>query len=229
MKDRAVVSVYVPEQEPITLQLSENSARFGFAVKRFKLQLISAHKYTSQLKCQGFVQALMDVPDDRLLLIVDADTYCLKPVHFEEEIIQEVRTGKIAIVPDVADRHENKPGRPWFLAKEKRLRYVNSGVILATNKALPLFERFLALAKDPQYLDGPFNDQNIINFALGEFFPKSLILLDKRFNGMARYLNDQTVIGHFAGGAGRIHQRQTRHRDECDKIIGAIGNAFAVS
>lgn len=219
MKESAVVSVYVPEEEALQTQLSQPSARYGFAVKRFSLKLVSQRKFTSQLKCQGFMRALLDLPEDRLLLIADADTYCLKPVRIDESVEAPLREGKIGLVPDVMDRHESNPDRPWFVPKEKRTRYVNSGVIFASKQARPLFEKFASLANDPTYLDGPFNDQNIINFALGQFFRDRLVLLEPRFNAMAKYLNVDSVIGHCAGGAGRIEQRCEKHRKECLRIL----------
>jgi hypothetical protein len=221
MGDYTPIGICLPKGERITSELTTAVSDYDLELTRFPLRLVTSEKFTSQLKCQGLLAALDALEEDRLLLVVDADTYCLRPIRFPQEIVNRIREGAIGFVQDVEDRHDQRPNVPWFLPKEQRLPYVNSGVILASRSAFAIVKRFAEYASDRAYLKGPFNDQNIINCALGRNFRDRLALLDKRFNGMQGYFNEQTVIAHVSGGAGklRLQQRDIVHRNECLRII----------
>jgi hypothetical protein len=72
---------------------------------------------------------------------------------------------------------------------------------------------FQNLSDEPLFLTGPFNDQKVINFALGKHFPGLLVPLDRKLNTMGPVCQ-KTVIAHFAGGAGNLAQHKRRHDHE---------------
>ncbi len=222
LENPTLLAVLIPEQEKPTDLLQQHSSQYGFAISHFPLKLVSKRKFTSQLKCQGFYTAVSMLKSQELIFLVDADTYCLKPLTLERSTINEILNGNIGMVPDVNDNHFQEPGSPWFLSSEERTTYVNSGVILVSHSSIPLFEKFLELSVLPQFLHGPFNDQKVINYALGKFFREKLILLNTKFNGMRRYLSPGTVIGHCAGGAGGLMsncQRKEHHQQICFSML----------
>jgi hypothetical protein len=215
------VSVFVPNREILLDVLKTNSQRFGFAVQRFPFRTVSEAKFTSQLKCQWFLFCVSRLRESELLFLVDADTYCLKPLRLLPELAVAISEGKIGLAPDIEDRHFRSPAQPWYLAPQARVTYVKSGVILASRKALPLFRRFRQLSEQPRFLHGPFNDQKVINFALGKYFRHNLVLLDTKYNGIRHPLASATVIGHCAGGAGRLGQssRKSLHLNICTGLL----------
>lgn len=215
------IFVFIPESESQLTTLKTYSRRFRFSVKSFPFVRVSERKFTSQLKCQGFLFALSAFRDDELVLFVDADTYCLKSIHFSKEVQTAIADGKIGFVPDVKCRHCSRPEKPWYLRPDERVTYVNSGVILASPKSMDFFEKVAALSSEDAFLRGPFNDQKVINFALGRHFKDRLLLLDNVYNGMSKYRTAMTVIGHCAGGAGRFSGtvRSELHKSICGEIL----------
>ncbi len=215
------VTIYSPAGEKTSEQLVHLSEKYAFQNRAFAFTEVSERKYTSQLKCQGFHEAVQNVADGELLLLVDADTYCRKPIRISAALCRQLLTGKLGMVRDVIERHEKQQKGWWYVEPERRLPYVNSGVIATSRRAARLFARFREMAMDPLFLSGPFNDQTIINVALAKEFPQALVLLDRCFNGMRTFLNDETVIGHCAGGAGKLahSKRQRSHLECCAELL----------
>ena len=148
--------------------------------------------------------------DGDIVLFADADTTCLKPIRLSPAAKNKILLGGVALAPDIIDRHFQDVSAPWYLAPRERGVYVNSGVIFASRKSSPFFEAILRLSAHPEFLEGPFQDQKVINFALGRHFPGQLVVLDKKYNAI-RNLDKKTVIAHFAGGAGLLGGQKRRH------------------
>lgn len=170
MAGEGAVIVYLPAGEKRAEQLIHLADRYSFGIHAFPFVRVSDRKYTSQLKCQGFYEAVQSVPDGELLLLADADTYCRKPIDIDDAACQQLLAGKLGMVRDVMERHEKRQKAWWYVEPERRLPYVNSGVIFTSHLASPLFDRFREMAMDPLFLSGPFNDQTIINVALANEF-----------------------------------------------------------
>lgn len=215
------VSVLTPETEGQSELLQIHSERFGFALQTFPLRIVSDKKFTSQLKCQAYVFALSQLNAGELLFLVDADTCCFKPLSVLQERERSILSGKIGLAEDIQDHHSHNPTDPWYLNPGERLPYVNSGVILASAKSLPLFEEFRRLSQQEEFLRGPFNDQKVINFALGKYFPDKLLLLNRSYNDIGFDFSARTIIGHFAGGAGYLGQqaRKGAHEAVCAQLL----------
>jgi len=215
------VSVLLPEQETEIKALKIRSKSFCFSLQKFPFRPISEKKFTSQLKCQAYLFAVSQLNEGDLLFLVDADTCCLKPLVVPPDVESAIRSGKIGLASDIADHHSRNPADPWYLAPTERLTYVNSGVILVSRHAQGLFERFCELSQQEDFLRGPFNDQKVINFALGKYFRDKLLLLDKAFNDIGRAFSTRTMIGHFAGGAGYLAKqpRKRAHQTACGVLV----------
>jgi len=220
------VRVLVPANETLTSILIHNADRYNYTVDSFELTLISARKYTCQLKCHAFVYAIRTLHNNAHALIVDADTVCIGRLAFDSRICSSIARGNIAMVPDVRDRHPTRARSPWYVKPDNRLPYVNSGVILAGSNSLDMFERFLCLSKEEKFLRGPFNDQKVINYSLNTDFPNRLMVLDSIFNGMRAYRGPETRILHYAGGAGQLgvlgSKRCAEHFRACVSVIGDV-------
>jgi IRX15/IRX15L/GXM len=215
------VAVLVPRGEGLTDLLRAHSQRYGFSIGRFPFRQISEHKFTSQLKCQAFLFAVQDLEDGEILFLVDADTFDLKPLALPIEVHAAIRGGRIGLAPDIEDRHSGVSTEPWYLAPTERAPYVNSGVIAASRKSLDLFRLFQRLSRQQRFFRGPFNDQKVINYALGKHFRDRLELLDKSYNGIGCHLSPDTIIGHCAGGAGWLGRqpRGQAHRSICAELL----------
>jgi hypothetical protein len=224
------VYVYRPKHEKSTESLLRLSREYGFRIKSFEMARVSDRKYTSQLKCQGFYQAVCDTPPGGLLLLVDADTCCKARLSFSATVTEQILAGGIGLVPDTANRHTSNPKEWSYVKPERRLQYVNSGVILTSAEALPLFARFRDMAVNAEFLCGPFNDQTIINYALAQYFPSHLVILDKRYNGLRSFLSPKTLITHCAGGAGGLRTggfRERTHTKMCLDVLAAKETEFS--
>jgi hypothetical protein len=217
--DRARVVVLVPAREPVCEELRASRQIYGFNLRRFPFVQVSQRKFTSQLKCQGYMHTLANLNEDDFVLFADADTCCLKRISIPIHIAQEVAHGRIGMVADIEDRHFKLPEDPWYLTEQERLTYVNSGVILASRKALPMFHRFRSLSEDERFLWGPFNDQKVINYALGKDYRDGLLLLDRKYNWIGPPFSPAAMIGHFAGGAGYLgeQRRKISHHEWCEE------------
>jgi hypothetical protein len=215
------VSVLVPAKEPLTKLLSSQARKFGFDIARFSFRQISDEKYTSQLKCQAYAAAVSQLKDDDLVLFADADTCCLREITLPVRVLRAVLPGNVGMVRDIADRHFRSPQAPWYLAPAHRLIYVNSGVILASGRSLELFRKFLELSQRPEFLCGPFNDQKVINYALGMHFRERLVLMQRKHNWIGPPFAPSTVVAHYAGGAGWLGQqrRKAEHQAHCAEVI----------
>ena len=219
---RGRVTVLLPKGEAASRLLKSHARKFDFSIGRFPFLPVSEAKLTSQLKCQAGLFVVSDLKPGEFVFFVDADTCCYKPLEVPREVEAEILSGRIGLVPDIKDRHFQSPEVPWYLHPRERLPYVNSGVIVAAAPALDMFQRFCEFSKQPDFLHGPFNDQKIINFALGRYFRKRLTLLDAIYNqiGAANW-TASTVIQHFAGGAGNLgrHSRKFTHQEACAKVL----------
>lgn len=222
------VCVLLPRRERLVPLLGRHARQFGFKLRRFPFRQIGQAKFTSQLKCQAFWFAVSQAGDDELLFLVDADTFCRKPLVIPRRMEEEILAGKIGLAPDIEDRHFSNPADPWYLAPEERTVYVNSGVILASRAGLPMFAMFRALSRQPPFLEGPFNDQKVINFAMGKYFRQKLLLLGRAFNAIGQGASRSFIIGHCAGGAGMLgtHPRKQAHLQRCARLLeGGFTNA----
>lgn len=206
----SVITVWVPTAETVESPDSTFTERHRIAVSRFKFLKISTRKFTAQLKCQGFAAAVNKQISGRLLMLVDADTFCRCPFSLPDDVCEKVLGGRIALARDVIQRFSechNNPRAPWYIAPEFRGTYVNSGVILCAKTSGDLFDIFRDTAGNPAFLRGRYNDQKIINYVMHTRFSGRLALLPVEYNGIYRRLNSRTIIGHIAGGAGRPHRK----------------------
>jgi hypothetical protein len=217
----ARVSVLLPRGETPLPLLKAHARKFGFKIREFSFRPVGETKFTSQLKCQAFWFALFHSRPGEILFLVDADTYCLKPLKLSAGIQSAILGGKIGLAPDIEDRHFRSPADPWYLTPEERTTYVNSGVILASRASLDMFKTFRGLSRQPPFLQGPFNDQKVINFALGKYFRNKLLLLSEAYNAIDDRVSSATIIGHCPGGAGRLgsHPRKQVHLRICAGLL----------
>jgi hypothetical protein len=215
------VSVLLPEREKVARVIVTNSQRFGFAVQRFPFFAKQDEHYTTKLKCAAFVWQMARIAPREIALFADADTCSLKPIRLAASDRQRIIAGKIGMSRDIVDRHFTDPSVPWYLTKKEQRPYVNSGIIFAGGKSLPFFECVRNLAMEPRFLTGPFNDQKVINFAIGKLSRKTLLVMDQRFNKIGTIEKD-TIIAHFAGGAGLLHEhpRKDEHLSLCASVLG---------
>jgi hypothetical protein len=229
----SAVSVLLPVGEKTWRLLGAHAKEYGFGIAAFPFTQKSAAKFTSQLKCQAFYYAVSRLGHDDLLFLVDADTYCAKPLTLKPRLKSAILAGKIGLVPDVRDNHCRNPAEPWYLTAGERKTYVNSGVILCSRSAAGLFKVFKRLSGTANFLRGPFNDQKVINFALGKYFGDQLLLLDKAYNGMRQFRSPATIIGHCAGGAGRLAEgaalRKREHKFLCARILNSADHALGTA
>jgi hypothetical protein len=221
MREDARVYVLVPDHERILSRLKAVADHFKINIHPFPLEPLPESSIYLRLKCKGFLEGMKLLAADDLIYFVDADTYCNKPLNINANIKKQILSGKVGFVPDIKDRHSRNPLKAWYLEPHKRVRYVNSGVILASVRSLDVFETFHRLSINPAFIGGPFHDQLIINFALGAFFNERLVLLEKRFNNMESKYHHNTIIGHCAGGFGGYEHsgRYREHERICSGII----------
>ncbi len=186
--------------------------------REFSFEYNSKLRLTTQLKPQGFLHVIKELRKDEIVIFVDSDTYCVKSFGLSYPIIDELSKGKIMMVPEPWNRYESLHGnanRPDYIPEDKRLTYVNSGVIMATRKTVDIFEKFVELSRQPGFSLGPFHDQTIINYALCHCFPDRIAYLDKRWNGICT-TDENTIIGHNGGGVGT---KLNRHYAVCDAVL----------
>ena len=167
------------------------------------------------------VNILKDLQNNEVALLLDSDTYCVKPFELPDQAIEQVMTGMLLMSPEPWNRYESLHGdkaRPDFIPKDKRLKYVNSGVMLASNVALDMFKSFILMSRMAEFSLGPFHDQTIINFALCHHFPKRIEYLSKEWNGVCT-TDDKTIIGHNGQGVGVGKGREGRHFAVCEAIL----------
>jgi hypothetical protein len=222
-EDGTRTTVLLPNAEAVAPILRQHASQYNLSIVHFPLSLISQEKYASQLKCQGFLHGLALSCDTDVILFADADTCCLRPPPISPAIVDELRAGRIGLVPDVADRHEKNSAVPWYLRPEEQRPYVNSGVILTSRKAFDVFSKFADLSAQPAFLQGPYHDQKVINYAIGKYFPDRLFLLERCFNGMKAYFDEDSVIWHCSGGVGKFgpndRGRKAEHQRFCQRVL----------
>jgi len=193
-------------------------ARVCRPTREFPFEYNNKLRFTTQLKPQGFLHVIKELHDNEIVIFVDSDTYCVKPFGLSYPVINELSKGKIVMVPEPWDRYESlhgNPDRPDYIPENKRLTYVNSGVIIATRKAVDIFEKFVEFSKQPGFSLGPFHDQTVVNYALCHYFPDRIAYLDKRWNGICT-TDENTIIGHNGGGVGT---KLDRHFAVCDAVL----------
>jgi hypothetical protein len=215
------VFVSLPEGESPIDSLKIHSDQYGFSITTFPFRLISEKKYTSQLKCQGLFFATSTVVTGTLLLFADADTCCLKRLFFPPDVTLDVLGGNIGMVKSRRSFHTKNEDKPWRLGPGERTTYVNSGVILAASSSIGLFKKFLEHSERREFLWGSLNDQKVINYVLGKYFRKSLLLLNSVYNTEGCRITGETIIGHYLGGAGRLgkQKRKLEHQRMCELTL----------
>jgi len=214
------VCVLLPDSEESSPLLKHCSKDFSFAVERFPFTAKYREKFTSQLKCQAYAWRTRGLGHNEIALFADADTCCLQPIQLPMSVTTEIMSGRVGMARDITDRHFTDPSVPWYLAPEERSMYVNSGVIFASNAAQVFFECVQHLSEQPRFLTGPLNDQKVINYALGKHFPGLLVSIERKFNTMGPVCAE-TVVAHFAGGAGHLARQKRRHDHEqmCLRVL----------
>jgi hypothetical protein len=224
MRDEAAVNVYLPQGESAEPELLERAGEYDYGIRYFRGAGSHPEKLNyTRLKCLAFLGVVGDLEPGGLLLIVDADTYCIAPIAFGEGVQKQILQGRIGAVPDVQDRFVRNPASPLHVPVESGAVYVNAGVILAGRKSLDIFRRVANLATKKGYRSAPFHEQGILNYVLGAHFPDRVVYLGKEHNGMSQYFNRETVIGHCAGGVGGIDQRgslrRAKHARKCQAVL----------
>jgi hypothetical protein len=218
------ITVFVPVGEELQVELQAYAAEYKLGVARFRPSA-SAETSPGRLKCCAFVEMLSKQDVMSPLLIVDADTYCLRDFSFENETIIKIKSGFVGFVRDTCDRHPENSEVPWFLPKDRRLTYVNSGVILTARSASDIFDRFSEIADEDRFRQTPFHDQTVINFVIGAEFPKRVLFLNPIYNAIdpANSTAATLAIGHLAGGLGDFrdtnHHRFRAFRAMCMRIL----------
>ena len=214
------VSVMLPANERIDPFLAKKADQFHFHLERFPFKTRSRKHFTTPLKCQAFEWQVANLKLKEIVLFADADTACLRPIRLPSRLRTGILAGKVGVAADIVDRHFTDPDAPWYLTPTERSVYVNSGVILASRRSLPFFRRVRQLSSEQRFLTGPFHDQKVINFAIGKYFHRKLLVLKKEFNSIGE-VSEKTVIAHFAGGAGLLdrHPREANHRRLCAAVL----------
>lgn len=218
------VSVLLPSPEhPLSL-LQAQASEHAFNIQEFPFTANREARFACQLKCQGFLFALTRLcGEGDTLFLVDSDTCMVSAPLIQSDTSSAIMAGAIGMVQDIKNHHRKYSAFSWYLRKREFLPYVNSGVIVTSRKSMDMFETFVRLSEQPHFLDGPFNDQAVINFALGRYFRNRLVLLDKCFNRISWSLIEHTTIGHFAGGIGAFGNhprgRKTSHAAACRKLL----------
>lgn len=175
-----------------------------------------------QLKCQALYHAVSRLKPDELLFYADADTCCCRTLTLESQVEKEIFSGKIGLVADLRDRHEDDSQAPWFLPCNERDTYVNAGVIVASSGALDMFKLFVDLSKQQEFSNPPYGDQTIINFVLGKYHRGRLLLLNRDYNEMNNDLSSTTkFVMHFPGPKGPrdLSNKFARHRRFCMEML----------
>ena len=215
------IQVYIPRGEQMLDTHLKIFNRNDVQLRFFDFNYNKELRYTTQLKPQGYVNILKDLQNNEVALLLDSDTYCIKPFEFTSEAVEPAMTGMLLMSPEPWNRYKSLHGdktRPDFIPKEKRLKYVNSGVMLASNVALDMFERFVLMSRMTEFSLGPFHDQTIINFALCHYFPKRIEYLGNEWNGVCT-TDEKTIIGHNGQGVGVGKGREGRHFAVCTAIL----------
>jgi hypothetical protein len=224
------VTVLLPSNEKPSALLTHSAKELGFIIETFPFKPNHKQSFTSQLKCHAYAWQIPKLGRKEIILLADADTCCLKRIELPLDVAREILRGRVALVPDIVDRHPQDPSLPWYLAPLERSVYVNSGVIFASVRARGFFESVRKFSNEPRFLTGPFEDQTLINFSLGRHYPSLLLPLDRRFNTIGPVC-EQTEIAHFAGGAGLLarQERKNHHQQMCLSVLNARGHPAPAS
>jgi hypothetical protein len=220
----ATVNVYLPQGEPAEPELLQRAGDYDYGIRNFRVAASNPAKQDYfQLRCQAFLAVVGSLQPGQLLLIVDGDTYCIAPIAFSRGVQKQILQGKIGAVPDVKDSFIRDASSPLYIPVESGAVYVNVGVILASRRSLDIFKRVANLATKKQYRSGPYHEQCILNYVLGAQFHDRVVYLGKRYNGVGRYFNRDTIIGHRVGGVGGMNEPGSRrlavHERKCRKVL----------
>ena len=220
MQGNPQVVVLVPEGERISEGLKQSWKKHGFTVARFPFVKGRADNFVALLKCQAFGWVARNLSPEEIAAFVDADTCCLKRVELPTATRGKVLRGSVAIAPDICDRHFGNYQNPWYLPAGERLTYVNTGVMFVSRQSLPFLRCISRLSHEAKAFIGDMQDQTVINFALGRSFPSGLVLLNQKFNRITGRSKDSVIL-HFAGGAGLLGQqdRNHDHRKACETVL----------
>jgi len=205
------VTLQVPEDEPVTTSRP---------LRRFTWKRPPHAKPHASLKIAGWLAALAALDalgPDELVLCVDADTCCQRPLEVPPAVADAVRGGAIGAARDRQPGWPTDPADPWFVGASPgcvgaspRVDYVNSGVLLLAPACRPTVERCAELAATDALLVGRYGDQRVLNFVLATGGRSALLPND--WNAIRPRLPGRARILHFAG-AGGDPESPTRQRD----------------
>lgn len=216
------INVFVPKEEEISDEFHKIFAKQRINIKRFDFNHNKKLKYVTQLKSQGFINIIENLSENQFALIVDSDTYCIREFDIPQKTQDELKNGKIILTKEPWNRYESLHGdsnRPDYIPTEKRLIYINSGVIAASKNTLDIFQKIKELSEQPGFSLGPLHDQTIINYCTCMYFEDRVAYLDKAYNGICTTDPDTTIIGHNGQGIGVGKGRSSRHYNICYSIL----------
>ena len=209
-----VVWLYVPHLQRIDDVLQPLIPEDNIEIRHFEHEDSDCWaKRVTMMLTTAFYQAIVDAGDCPVM-IVDADTYCLKPIVIEE-YLQQLKSGASFICPCIkpAWHCHTDESSASYIAPEKRQRYLNTGVILTHYSSLDMFLKVRELGHHEEvYL--AMHDQGTVNMVFSDN-PDRLVLLDRKYNTIGWRVNrPKTVIGHMAGemgggvGLDSLHERR---------------------
>ena len=143
------VNIYIPKTETLSKELQKDADLYNINIKYFNFDNNPNLRYTTQLKPQGFVKILENLPSNQFAFIVDSDTYCIRKFCIPDKTQKSLENGKIIFTKEPWNRYESMHGdknRPDYIPPEKRLEYINSGVIIASKNNLDIFSKILELS-----------------------------------------------------------------------------------
>jgi hypothetical protein len=140
-------------------------------------------------------------------LLVDSDTVCIRPLNMPVAMLEKAREGKLLASLDIKACWENylvDSTCSAYVPPEKRTRYINSGVLLASSATRDLFK--LLFHRNVQgffkiYTTGMRGDQPALNYLMNVEFPDRLELLGTEYNSIGGRQNDiaRVKIVHWTG------------------------------
>ena len=209
-----VVGLYVPRPQKIDDILRELIPENGIEIRHFEHEDSDCRdKNITMMLTTAFYHAILDAGDNPVM-IVDADTYCLKPIVIEQ-YLERLESGVTFIGRDVRsvwECHEDASRRS-YIPPEKRRTYLNAGVILSHRSSLDMFLEIKELGHDDDVYPA-MHDQGAVNLVFCNN-PDRVRLLDREFNRIrAKARIPDTVIGHMAGemgggvGVDSLHERR---------------------
>lgn len=205
------VVIQIPDGEVLIADLA------GLPFRRFPWTSPGHAKPWASLKIAGWAAALQAADD--LVLLVDADTCCQRPLEVPEAVSRAVRIGAVAAVPDREPHWPRDTDDPWHVP-EPLPDYVNSGVLLLSEACAPVVERCAELAASDALFAGQYGDQRVLNYLIAT--DALCVHLPADWNAIRPRHPHEARILHFAGGGGdpasRTRQRK-RHARACARAL----------